>query len=84
MIEHTYNICVGKCEDDFGRVCYICSGLSWCATCGAVEGELLSYCPGFKLNRDTLEACYKGNIIDFIIMKQNKEAGYNIIKKIWE
>lgn len=36
-----------------------------CKVCGAAEGELLSYCPGYKLNTETLEACYRGNVLDF-------------------
>lgn len=39
--------------------------LASCRTCGAAEGELLTWCPGYKLNREAREACYTGNVVDF-------------------
>jgi len=39
-------------------------GLAWCEICGAAEGELLSFCPGFKLTAEAREACFSGNVVD--------------------
>ena len=51
----------------------------WCAACsvcGGFEGSLLSFCPGYKLNEETLDAIYRGNVIDFLF------GGYRIAAKI--
>jgi hypothetical protein len=48
-------------------------GIAYCETCLAGEGELLSYCPGHRLNEHTLEACYRGNVVDFVYWKQLHE-----------
>ena len=42
-------------------------GLYECTVCTAVEGQLLSYCPGYELNHETKEACYQGNVSDLRI-----------------
>ncbi len=77
MTNHIYH----KCNH---TSCYICSGsLFLCNVCGAAEGELLTYCPGYQLNVDTLSACYQGNVFDFTLMKVWKSAGYDIRKKNW-
>jgi len=39
-------------------------GLCRCTVCDAVEGEQLTFCPGFKLSDDAREACFQGNVID--------------------
>ena len=39
-------------------------GLYVCEVCNAGEGELLAYCPGYKLNADTHDACFQGNVVD--------------------
>ena len=41
-----------------------CEGCSRCTVCDGFEGELLTWCPGHKLNHETLDACYRGNVID--------------------
>jgi hypothetical protein len=42
-----------------------CEGrLGLCVICGGFEGSLLTTCPGYKLNGDTIDACYNGNIKD--------------------
>lgn len=38
--------------------------LGECTVCGAAEGELLSFCPGFLLNAEAREACFQGNVVD--------------------
>jgi hypothetical protein len=38
--------------------------LAYCMVCGAGEGELLKWCPGFRLAYEALEACYTGNVVD--------------------
>lgn len=49
--------------------------LSICSVCGAAEGQLLSSCPGRKLNAETLEACYRGNVVDIKYYRQRKAQG---------
>jgi hypothetical protein len=44
-------------------------GLVQCTTCGAAEGELLTFCPGYRLNADARDACFDGNIIDIRIWR---------------
>lgn len=57
---HQYYRCSSRCEG-----CHYCEGgLHWCTVCGGREGELLSSCPGHKLSAETLEACYRGNVVD--------------------
>ena len=46
-------------------------GLAYCTCCGAGEGELLAYCPGYKLSQDTMDACFDGNVIDLTFWKQS-------------
>lgn len=53
MIEHNIVPCKPPWEE-----------LGECTTCGAAEGELLSSCPGYRLNYETKEACYTGNVCD--------------------
>jgi hypothetical protein len=83
VIDHVYKKCDGSCVDDFGGVCFICNGLSVCLVCGGFEGQLLVSCPGKMLSQETLNACYQGNISDFCLLKQWKEAGYNVRKRSW-
>lgn len=47
--------------------CMFCDGgLSRCKVCGALEGALLSYCPGYPLSMETINACYNGNVVDLL------------------
>jgi hypothetical protein len=51
--------------------CQWCEGgLGHCTVCGAFEGQLLSSCPGERLTEEALEACYQGNVVDFIIIHE--------------
>jgi len=51
-----------KCKEP---ECYICeAGLGYCIVCGGFEGSLLTYCPGYQLNQETVDACYHGNVKD--------------------
>jgi len=52
--------------------------LAYCTVCGAGEGELLSSCPGYRLDAETLEACYRGNVKDFIAYKRKAEYAKTI------
>ena len=61
VIKHTYTKCFCHIKTD-GRECFVCKGLAYCEVCKAAEGELLPWCPGFKLSTDTHEACYRGNV----------------------
>lgn len=45
-----------------------------CRVCNAAEGELLSYCPGYRLNAETLDACYTGNVIDLEGQRRYRQA----------
>lgn len=47
--------------------------LAMCTVCGAGEGELLRWCPGYRLTREALEACYTGNVVDFERYKERRE-----------
>lgn len=59
-----------KCTDPTCIGCHLCEGgLHYCTVCRATECELLSSCPGFVLNEETLEACYQGGVIDFLSFK---------------
>jgi len=53
-------------------------GLAMCEVCGGFEGQLLTSCPGYKLNQETLDACYHGNVKDFIWFKKSIEHGARI------
>jgi hypothetical protein len=56
-----------KCAPSCEYGCNICQGgLAVCTVCKAAEGELLTWCPGFALNAEAREACYRGNVIDFV------------------
>lgn len=82
MITHKYFKC--QCGPLRDHDCQFCDdALEYCTVCGAGEGELLSSCPGFKLNSSALNACYKGNVYDFILLKNLAEAGFNLKNKKW-
>ncbi len=76
---HVWFHCRKECSG-----CWCCNGgLSMCRVCGAFEGQLLTTCPGYKLNQETLDACYSGNVRDFSLLKAYAAAGYNIRKRRW-
>jgi hypothetical protein len=52
-IEHRIVACPEPFED-----------LGECSVCGSAEGQLLRWCPGYRLNGETQDACYDGNVID--------------------
>lgn len=59
LIDHVYH------EECGNERCPVCSGgLSLCVVCNGAEGELLSYCPGYRLNSGTLDDIYKRKVID--------------------
>lgn len=62
--------------------CPFCEGhLALCSTCGAAEGELLSYCPGYRLNADAQEACFGGNVFDFMKLKRMREHSPSLFRE---
>lgn len=70
ILKHVWEECA--C-DEVG--CDICDlDLRTCAVCGASEGELLSYCPGFRLNRDAREACFSGVVTDLDWHRRRRAA----------
>lgn len=74
-----------KCPGNHDGPCMFCDGgLSLCELCGAFEGQLLTCCPGYKLNAEALDACYNGNVKDFLMFKQWAKNGYNVRKKFWK
>lgn len=60
-VPHIWRKC--NCQED--RCPYCSWGAAECTVCGAAEGQLLSFCPGFWLNESALDACYTGNVRDF-------------------
>ena len=78
-MNHEYFNC--NCKKDNCNFC--AAGLYLCTICNAAEGELLTNCPGYKLNSEALEACYTGNVIDFTLMRNRVLNGYNIKKRKW-
>jgi hypothetical protein len=61
--------------------CHYCDGgLALCIICGAAEGELLSHCPGYKLNVDALFACHRGNVYDFSRLRAMREYDIEAFK----
>lgn len=62
---HKRERCCGQ-HDDGGWTCPVCSGgLFVCSTCGCVEGELATDCPGERLHEDERGAIYNGHV-DFV------------------
>lgn len=62
--------------------CPFCEGvLALCMTCGAAEGELLTYCPGYQLNPDAQMACYSGNVFDFHRLKLLKSFAPTLFRE---
>lgn len=47
--------------------------LACCTVCGAGEGELLKWCPGFKLTEEAKEACFRGNVADLAYYRARRE-----------
>lgn len=67
--EHVEFICDCRREG-----CVFCGGgLFQCTICGAAEGELLRYCPGYRLNNEAKDACYTGNVIDLPFWQDMKK-----------
>lgn len=63
---HVWRICT--CKEDR---CPFCDWrLQQCTVCNASEGELLSYCPGHRLDPDARLACFDGNVKDFFREKR--------------
>lgn len=59
---HTLFVCDGQ-HDDYGRSCMFCDGgLSACATCGAFEGAWTTHCPHVKVDGDTWDKVYAGEL----------------------
>lgn len=56
-------------------------GLVECEICGAAEGQLLAFCPGFKLTVEAMEACYNGNVVDLEGWKRWQKYGNPALKK---
>lgn len=46
-----------------------------CSVCGAAYGELLLYCPGFKLNEEAKQACYEGNVLQLDTARKYRAGG---------
>jgi len=78
-MEHVWH----KCKNEHCQVCE--GGLGWCIVCNAFEGQLLTHCPGFRLNEDALNACYHGNVKDLAYFRAMVEHGAHIIngKLVW-
>jgi len=51
------------CDTDCGR-CFICAGCRYCRRCGCAEGELLTFCPGYRLTLDDRDAIMSGKVRD--------------------
>lgn len=83
LIEHVYHKCPKPCPYGYDGCMWCDKGHTMCDVCGAFEGQLLASCPGYLLNEETLDACYHGNVYDFVLLKRWKEAGYNVRKKSW-
>jgi hypothetical protein len=74
MSRHVWHKCSPGCNG-----CQFCEGgLGWCTVCGAFEGQLLTTCPGYRLNEATLDACYRGNVRDLASYRQAIEHGATI------
>ena len=80
---HVWFKCPQPCQRQFCNYCE--GGLSRCTICGAVEGELLSHCPGFQLSQEAKDACYSGNVFDFTYLKRlrkhNPELFFSLRKR---
>lgn len=72
MLPHIWH----RCKKDGCNICE--GGLAYCEVCGALEGSLLSFCPGFKLNSDAINACYNGNVRDLVWFREAIKHGARI------
>ncbi len=60
MAEHVAYVCPGNC---FDRVCQFCDGgLFACSVCGAFEGATTTDCLGEKVDGDTWDRVYDGDL----------------------
>ena len=48
------------CDKDHCNICD--GGLALCTVCGGAEGSLATDCPGYRLDPDTDEAVYTGEL----------------------
>ena len=80
-MDHTWH----KCNPDCNGCMFCDGGLGWCVVCGAFEGQLLTSCPGYHLNEEALEACYRGNVKDMASFRTAVEHGAKIEngKLVW-
>lgn len=72
---HIWFKCDSCCEG-----CMFCEGgLSRCTICGSIEGELLRFCPGFWLSKETRDAIYEGNIYDLELIRKYRNYAFSMI-----
>lgn len=59
---HVLFVCDGQ-HGEYGRSCMFCDGgLSACATCGAFEGAWTTHCPHVRVDVDTWDKVYAGEL----------------------
>jgi hypothetical protein len=66
-----------KCHNEYCQICE--GGLGWCVICNAFEGQLLTCCPGYKLNENALQECYHGKVKDICHFRTMVSLGAHII-----
>ena len=74
MHEHVWY----KCKPDCSGRMFCEGGLGMCIVCNGFEGSLLTHCPGYRLNNETLEACYRGNVKDLTAIRAYVAHGARI------
>ena len=74
MHEHVWY----KCKPDCSGCMFCEGGLGMCIVCNGFEGSLLTHCPGYRLNAETLEACYHGNVKDLTAIRAYVAHGAQI------
>ena len=83
-LHHIYYKCPKPCRNQDSGNCMFCDGgLGHCIVCGGFEGQLLTYCPGYKLSEETLESCYRGNVLDFYYRSQMIKFRRSRLDKGW-
>ena len=69
---HRWAVC--HREHEVFHACMLCDGgLASCEVCGGFEGSLLTSCPGERLTEEALEAVYKGNVVDFLRVYEDRD-----------